>query len=105
MRLGFRLFALSGVLTLVALSGADAGAGQLPGSCDGTWKQVKPLPGAQNLTLNDVFAVGSKDVWLVGASPDGPVAIHWNGDAWKRFPAPSGGDSQHASLTYVDGTS
>lgn len=44
-----------------AVTGAHA-TDRLPAPCDGSWKYPKPIPRSDGYTLNDVAAVGQKDV-------------------------------------------
>ncbi len=64
------------------------------------WKQVtSPAPsGALSKSLNAVSAASATDAWAVGfyensSGANLPLAVHWNGTAWKvmKSPAPSGG--------------
>lgn len=69
------------------------------------WRSM-PLPGEGVMTINRVLAVGSDDVWAVGAKADQPYAAHWDGESWQEVsPAavtpPPGDDEYSAWLSGV----
>src|SRR5204863_6737084 len=94
---------LTGTVVCLLLAGGSAtgarAAGRLPAFCDGSWRSPKPVPHSSGYRLNDVVAVGQKDVWIVGAAEDGPLALHWNGYTWRRTPVR--GVRLHAKLEGV----
>jgi hypothetical protein len=52
-----------------------------------SWTTVSNPLGSERWTaLYGVDAAGSDDVWAVGTSRDGPVAIHWDGVVWTAQP-------------------
>jgi len=72
------------------------------------WRQV-PSPAPPGAFLNSVSVTSPANAWVVGGySADRsvgstrPIALHWNGSAWRRVPVPAGAA---AELTGVSATS
>ena len=110
------LVLLAAASLVLPWSGAGVAAGaHLPAVCDGTWKRPTALPSLsrRGSTYNDIVAVTTRDVWVVGGSNldnrrvprPGAVALRWDGLGWTRTPTPSGGSGDSALLESVDATS
>jgi len=54
-----------------------------------TWQEAQPA--AANMSYNGVWAAAPNDVFVVGASNDQGVVVHFNGTAWSLMPAPPTG--------------
>jgi hypothetical protein len=74
------------------------------------WRQV-PSPAQSGAYLNSVSVTSSANAWIVGlyfasanrsAGSTRPIALHWNGSAWRRVPVSAGAA---AELTGVSATS
>jgi hypothetical protein len=74
------------------------------------WRQV-PSPAPPGAFLTSVSVTSPANAWVVGGytpsvnGPAGttrPIALHWNGSAWRRVPVPAGAAAQ---LTGVSATS
>src|SRR5438445_10449495 len=52
--------------------------------------------------LEAIIEIDSKNVWAIGGSERGPLALRWNGRAWKRYATNLGGS---ASLMGIFGLS
>jgi hypothetical protein len=49
----------------------------------GAWTRVVvPSPNVHLAFLADAAAISRTDVWAVGPSSSGPLAVHWNGSGW-----------------------
>ncbi len=102
---GRRILGLAAAAVILAtglVAPSAHAASRLPALCDGSWKYPRPIPHSDGYTLNDVGAVGPKDVWIVGATDSGPLALYWDGYEWRRVstPIPPGGGN-HAKLDAV----
>jgi hypothetical protein len=52
-------------------------------NASGTWtRSVVPSPNVHLAFLSDAAAVSKTNVWAVGPSSSGPLAVHWNGHDW-----------------------
>jgi hypothetical protein len=52
-------------------------------NASGAWtRAVVPSPNVHLAFLADAAAVSRTDVWAVGPSSAGPLAVHWNGSGW-----------------------
>jgi hypothetical protein len=52
------------------------------------WKRVS-IPSALSGGVSDVRAIGSDDVWAIGADMNSqPAAAHWDGSSWQAVTAP-----------------
>jgi hypothetical protein len=89
------------LLAVGSLAPSAHAASRLPALCNGSWKYPKPIPHSDRYTLNDIAAVGQKDVWIVGTASNAVLTLHWNGYSWRRVGAPTPGRGEHARLTGV----
>jgi hypothetical protein len=76
------------------------------------WRQV-PSPAPSGAVLSSVSVTSPADAWVVGsyfasanrsAGSTRPIALHWNGSAWRRVPLPVPAGAA-AELTGVSATS
>jgi hypothetical protein len=74
------------------------------------WRQV-PSPAPSGAFLNSVSVTSPANAWVVGGyfasanrsvGSTRPIALHWNGSAWRRVPLPAGAAGE---LTGVSATS
>ena len=82
----------------VVASRMGSGSGALLHWDGRAWKKVPFQPTAPHTTrvggrapvtnFFDVLAIAKDDVWVVGAAPWGPLAAHWDGNAWHSVPVP-----------------
>jgi hypothetical protein len=82
---------LAGMGLMVALSGCGPSEGQSPDEAlPKNWSWVAHSPGA---ALLGVHGTSERDVWMSGADDgQGPVVLHWDGQAWERLPTGARGD-------------
>ena len=52
----------------------------------------------------DVAVAGPKAAWTAGVAKSGPVALHWNGRAWRKVPIPAGAGAINALAAGSDGS-
>lgn len=74
-------------IVLVAIVGTWTSFASAQENCS-SWSVVpSPNPGAGN-TLSAVEALSPTDVWAVGSSDTGSLAVHWDGTMWRHVPTP-----------------
>ncbi|MDQ5824237.1 MAG: S-layer homology domain-containing protein [Chloroflexota bacterium] len=68
----------------------------LVGHWDGTsWKSIEvPRPHYAQNSLQDVSAVSSNDVWVVGHATGATYILHWDGAYWELVPAYPGAENE-----------
>jgi hypothetical protein len=73
---------------------------------DGTsWRQVASpnVPNGAN-ELSGITALSANDIWAVGSAGGGPLALHWNGNAWNVFPIQISSGLSGERFTAISGT-
>jgi len=54
----------------------------------GAWSRARvPSPDVHLAFVDDAAAISKTNVWAVGPSSAGPLALHWNGSSWSRVDA------------------
>lgn len=81
--------------TVTRASDLNTGEGLIEHWDGHSWKVVKApaaLEGAGSSTaFAGIAAVSAKDIWVVGTNQFNPLALHYNGTAWKTFPVDTSG--------------